>query len=117
LEHWDPKKHPVKFSFQVLNPPRDIISHIEVYSVDAANPAVREKAPGNLAENTAGKIIGKIPALAPGKWKVVTRYSSGGGATKEPRTVEFAHELTVSKRWFQPGTGYGSSLEPGVVPA
>jgi hypothetical protein len=149
LESWDAKKHPVKFSFQVLKPLRDIIPHIEVmiegvhdgsgflaeftdvtteavnetatpggmfvlaghkikmagthadcgvYFVDAANPAQREKVTGNLAENTAGKIIGKIPALAAGKWKieVVTQYGGGSNLLKESRTIGFTHELTVT---------------------
>jgi hypothetical protein len=149
LEGWNAEKHPVKFSFQVLKPLRDIIPHIEVlregvhdgsgfaaeftdvtteavnetatpggmcvlaghkikiagshadcgvYFADAANAANREKVTGNLAENTAGKIIGKIPALAAGKWKavIITQYSGGSNLLKEPRTIEFAHSLTVS---------------------
>jgi hypothetical protein len=69
-----------------------------VYFTDAANSAVREKVTGNLAENTAGKIIGKIPALGAGKWKieVVTQYSGGGTLLKEPRTIGFTHDLMVS---------------------
>jgi hypothetical protein len=61
------------------------------------NPAVSERAAGNLAENAPAKLIGKIPALAAGKWKVriVTQYASGGGLTKEPRIIEDRRELTV----------------------
>jgi hypothetical protein len=63
-----------------------------------STPLNREKAAGNLAENTAGKIIGQVPNLGPGSWKVqvVTRYSGGSAPLKTPRTIEFAHVLTVS---------------------
>jgi hypothetical protein len=151
LEPWEAKKHPVRFTFHVLKPLRDIIPHIEVfiegvhdgsgfiadftdvsaeavnetatpggifiiaghkikvagthadcgvYFVDAVNAASvnREKVSGNLAENSAGKIIGKIPNIAPGKWKVqiITQYTGGSFMLKTPRTIELAHELTVS---------------------
>jgi hypothetical protein len=150
LEPWDRHKHPIRFTFQVLKPLRDIIPHIQVHlegvhdgsgfiaeftdvtteSVnetltpggiftltghkikiagegpdigvffvkDGVTPALREKVPGNLAENTTGKIIGQIPNSAAGKWKVqvVTQYSGGSGLLKAPRAIEFAHELTVS---------------------
>jgi hypothetical protein len=36
-------------------------------TTEAANPAAREKVTGNLAENTAGKIIGKIPRAGRGQ--------------------------------------------------
>ena len=69
-----------------------------IYFVDAANPVYREMVSGNLAENTAAKVIGKVPNLAAGQWKVrvVTQYASGGGLTKEPRTIDFGPVLTVS---------------------
>jgi hypothetical protein len=56
------------------------------------------KAAGHLAENTASKIIGIIPALAAGQWRVeaVTQYSSGSFTLKEPRVIAFAPLLTVS---------------------
>ncbi|MDR2054220.1 MAG: DUF4469 domain-containing protein [Treponema sp.] len=50
-----------------------------------------------MAENTASKVIGVIPALGAGKWKVEikTQYSGGSNPLKEPRSVEFKGELTV----------------------
>jgi hypothetical protein len=55
------------------------------------------KAGGRLAENTASKLIGVIPALSAGKWtaEVKTRFASGGTLLKEPRVIEFKGELTV----------------------
>jgi hypothetical protein len=68
-----------------------------VYFVDAANPAQKVKVAGHLAENTAGKIIGIIPALGAGQWRVevITQFSSGGTTTKEPRVIAGAAVLTV----------------------
>ncbi|MDR2808619.1 MAG: DUF4469 domain-containing protein [Spirochaetaceae bacterium] len=68
-----------------------------VYFVSAADAAQRVKVVGNLAENTASKVIGVIPALAAGAWKVEikTQYSGGSKLLKEPRTVEFKEVLTV----------------------
>jgi hypothetical protein len=69
-----------------------------IYFVSAADPAQRVKASGRLAENTAGRIIGIVPALAAGRWRVeaVTQFSSGGTVTKEPRTIAGPAALTVS---------------------
>jgi hypothetical protein len=70
-----------------------------VYFLAAANPSQRVPVSGHLAENAPGKIIGIIPALAAGQWKVevVTQYS---GATnnplKNPRTIAGAAVFTVA---------------------
>jgi hypothetical protein len=55
------------------------------------------KVTGRLAENTASKLIGIIPALADGQYKVrvVTQFTGSGSLLKEPRTIESAHALTV----------------------
>ena len=148
LEHYDPVKHPVRFSFRSLKPLRDLASHIEVliegvaetagfiaeltdvtteavnetltpggmfaleghkikvagdhadcgvYFINAANPAERVRVAGHLAENTAGKIIGMIPALAAGTYRVAvtTQYTVGGTPLKEPRTAESAFTVQV----------------------
>jgi hypothetical protein len=64
-------------------------------SPDDASHAV--KVSGPLAENTASKLIGLVPALAPGKWQVVvkTQYTVGGTVLKEPRVIESPFTLTV----------------------
>jgi hypothetical protein len=69
-----------------------------VYFADAANSAQRVKVAGRLAENTPGKIIGIVPALGAGQWRVVlvTQYSTGSNLLKAPRTIEFASFLTVA---------------------
>jgi hypothetical protein len=68
-----------------------------VYFVNAAAPAQRVQVAGHLADNTASRIVGMIPALAAGQWHVelVTQYSSGTTTTREPRTVRLAAGLTV----------------------
>ncbi|MDR0412154.1 MAG: DUF4469 domain-containing protein [Treponema sp.] len=70
---------------------------VGVYFVSATDPIQRIKVSGHLAENAANKLIGVIPALDAGAWKleIVTQYSSGNTFLKEPRVLEFAHELTV----------------------
>ena len=67
-----------------------------VYFVNA--PAQRVKVAGHLADNTASRIVGIIPALAPGQWQVeaVTQFSSGSSFLKTPRTILFAPVLTVA---------------------
>ena len=67
-----------------LKPLRDLASHIEVLIEGVAE--------------TAGFIVGIIPALAAGQWQVetVSQVSSGGTTIKEPRTVRLAAALTVS---------------------
>ncbi|MDR1249411.1 MAG: DUF4469 domain-containing protein [Treponema sp.] len=70
---------------------------VGVYFVSAADPSVRVKVAGHLAENTASKLIGIIPALTPGAWKpeIVTQFSSGSSFLKEPRAIESSLVLTV----------------------
>ena len=149
LEHYDPSKHPIRFSFRALKPLRDLASHIEVliegvaetggfiaeitditseavnetltpggmfalaghkiriagdhadcgvYFVNAAVPAQKVKVSGHLADNTASRIVGIIPELAAGQWRVeaVTQFSSGSFTLKEPRTIDFAPVLSVA---------------------
>jgi hypothetical protein len=69
-----------------------------VYFADAANPAQKVKAAGHLADNTASRIVGIVPALGAGQWRVtvVTQFASGGTMTREPRTLTSAATLTVS---------------------
>jgi hypothetical protein len=70
---------------------------IGVYFVSAADPARRVKVEGHLAENTASRLIGIIPALSAGAWhlEIVTQFSSGSNLLKEPRTIAFGPALTV----------------------
>jgi hypothetical protein len=51
-----------------------------------------------LAENTAARVIGIIPSLSAGKYKVaiVTQYTTGAVLLKEPRTIESAWAVTVA---------------------
>jgi hypothetical protein len=70
-----------------------------VYFVSATNPAQRVPVSGHLAENTAGKIIGIIPALTPGQWKVevVTQFTgSSSTSLKNPRTITGIPVFTVA---------------------
>jgi hypothetical protein len=71
---------------------------IGAYFVSAADPAVRVKAAGHLAENAAHRLIGIIPiSLTPGAYtlEIVTQYTHGGSLLKEPRIITFAPQLTV----------------------
>jgi hypothetical protein len=70
-----------------------------VYFVNPAAPAQKTKVPGHLADNTASRIVGIIPALAAGQWQVevVTQFSgSGSTSLKNPRTIALAPALTVA---------------------
>jgi hypothetical protein len=71
---------------------------VGVYFVSAADASQRVKVSGNLAENTASKVIGMVPALTAGTYKleVVTQHASGGTLLKEPRASEGAFTLTVA---------------------
>jgi hypothetical protein len=53
---------------------------------------------GHLAENTVSKIIGMVPALGAGTWKVEikTQFTVGGSFLKEPRAIESVFALTVA---------------------
>jgi hypothetical protein len=149
LEHYDPVKHPIRFSFRALKPLRDLASHIEVliegvvetagfiaeitdvtteavnetltpggmfaltghkikiagdhadcgvYFVNAASPGQKIQVTGHLADNTASRIVGIVPALAAGTYRVAvtTQYTVGGTALKEPRTAESAFTVQVA---------------------
>ncbi|MDR0563272.1 MAG: DUF4469 domain-containing protein, partial [Spirochaetaceae bacterium] len=70
-----------------------------IYFVSGAAPAQRVQVGGHLAENSAGKLIGIIPALSPGQWKieVLTQYSgASNNPLKSPRTIAYAVEFTVA---------------------
>jgi hypothetical protein len=71
---------------------------VGVYFVSATDPTQRVKITEHLAENTASKIIGMVPTLASGTWKVeiVTQFTVGGTFLKEPRVIESAFALTVA---------------------
>ncbi|MDR1218401.1 MAG: DUF4469 domain-containing protein [Treponema sp.] len=76
---------------------------VGVYVVSADDPSLRVKASGRLAENTASKLIGVVPALGAGAWKVEikTQYAgSGNTVLKSPRVIESAFTLTVSEAAF-----------------
>jgi hypothetical protein len=149
IEHYDPAKHPVRFSFRALKPLRDLASRIDVliegvaettgfiaeitdvtteavdetlspggmfalaghkikiagdsadcgvYFVNAANAAQRIQVTGHLADNTASRIVGIIPALAAGTWQaeVITQFSGSGTLLKTPRVARLAPALTVA---------------------
>ncbi|MDR1108595.1 MAG: DUF4469 domain-containing protein, partial [Spirochaetaceae bacterium] len=70
---------------------------VGVYFVSVADPSPRVKVEGHLAENTASKLIGIIPALTAGAWKleIVTQFSSGSSFLKEPRSIKSPFTLTV----------------------
>ncbi|MDR2393835.1 MAG: DUF4469 domain-containing protein [Treponema sp.] len=74
-------------------------SDVGVYFVSVADPAKQVKVTGHLAENTSSKVIGVIPALDPGLYKleIHTQYSSGSFFLKEPRTAVLPTELTVAQ--------------------
>ncbi|MDR2807954.1 MAG: DUF4469 domain-containing protein [Spirochaetaceae bacterium] len=72
---------------------------VGVYFVSEADQTQKVKVAGNLAENTASKLIGVIPGLAAGTWKVeVKTQFSGSGSTmlKKSRTIGSAFTLTVA---------------------
>ncbi|MDR0375928.1 MAG: DUF4469 domain-containing protein [Treponema sp.] len=69
-----------------------------VYFASAADPSLRVKVDGHLAENAASKLIGIIPALSAGDWhvEVVTQFTgSGSTGLKNPRTIASPAVLTV----------------------
>jgi hypothetical protein len=71
---------------------------VGVYFVSAADSAQRTRVVGHLAENATNRLIGMIPALVAGDYKleIVTQYTTGSAFLKEPRTLAFAGELTVA---------------------
>jgi hypothetical protein len=71
---------------------------VGVYFVPVATSEGRVKVGGHLAENTTVKLIGVIPPeLAAGAYQleVVTQFSGGSKALKEPRTISFEGPLMV----------------------
>jgi hypothetical protein len=71
---------------------------VGVYFVSVDNSGLRVKVSGHLAQNTASKLIGVIPALEAGMWKVAvkTQYTgSGNAALKTPRVIESTFTLIV----------------------
>ncbi|MDR1220842.1 MAG: DUF4469 domain-containing protein [Treponema sp.] len=71
---------------------------IGVYFVSAQDAGARVKASGRLAENTASKVVGIVPALDAGAWKVAikTQFSGyGSKGLKEPRVIESEFTVTV----------------------
>jgi hypothetical protein len=73
-------------------------AEVGVYFVSAADSTQRVKVAGHLAENSATKVIGMIPALTAGTYKleIITQYTHGGNQLKEPRVITFDGELTVA---------------------
>ncbi|MDR2782315.1 MAG: DUF4469 domain-containing protein [Treponema sp.] len=68
-----------------------------LYLVNAADgSAVRVT--GNFIENHPSRLSAQLPALTPGTYRarVVTQYSSGSAALKEPRQIDYEAELSVS---------------------
>jgi hypothetical protein len=63
----------------------------------ASDPTQYALVDGNLAENTPMKVIGSVPDLPAGTWKVriVTQSPSGGKTVKEPRTIESKFSLEI----------------------
>jgi hypothetical protein len=57
------------------------------------------KVSGHFAENAPSKVIGSIPALSAGKWKVevITQYSGSSKDLKNPRVITSAFTLTVAE--------------------
>jgi hypothetical protein len=69
-----------------------------VYFAPEADPAAGVKAAGRLAENAPSKLIGIIPSLSAGAYKVVvkTQYTgSANVALKTPRVIVSSFTLTV----------------------
>jgi hypothetical protein len=74
-------------------------SEVGIYFVSTDKAGLRVKVSGRLAENTATNLIGIIPALDAGVWKVEikTQYAgSGDTALKAPRIIESAFTLTTA---------------------
>jgi hypothetical protein len=69
-----------------------------VYFVSATDAAQRVKAAGHLADNTASRIVGIIPALAAGQWRVevVSQFTGSSAALKTPRIIQGGSTLTVA---------------------
>ncbi|MDR0644992.1 MAG: DUF4469 domain-containing protein [Treponema sp.] len=71
---------------------------VGIYFVSESEQDVRVKVGGHLAENLTSKLIGVLPALGAGTWKVEikTQYSGSSNTTlKKPRVIESPFVLTV----------------------
>jgi hypothetical protein len=64
---------------------------VGVYFVSANDPALEIRAGGNFAENTGGKLIGIVPALAEDNlWQIAVKTQFTGSTTKflkSPRVI------------------------------
>jgi hypothetical protein len=72
---------------------------VGVYFASAEDAGLRVKVAGRLAENTASKVAGIVPALDAGEWKaeIKTQFSGyGSKGLKEPRVIESAFTATVA---------------------
>jgi hypothetical protein len=71
---------------------------VGIYFVLATDPDQSAIMDPFLAENTSSKVIGVIPQLTAGTWKleIKTQYTVGGTLLKEPRVIESAIVLTVA---------------------
>jgi hypothetical protein len=69
-----------------------------VYFVSEADSTQEVKAAGHLAENTSSKVIGVIPALAAGAWKVAvkTQFANSSEFLKTTRIIESSFTLTIA---------------------
>ncbi|MDR0410798.1 MAG: DUF4469 domain-containing protein [Treponema sp.] len=75
-------------------------SGVGIYFVSASDTNRREKVSGHLAENAANKLIGMIPALEAGDWKVEVETQFTGSSNtflKAPRVIEGSFTLTVAQ--------------------
>jgi hypothetical protein len=72
-------------------------SEVGLYFIPEDSASQPVKVGGHFAENTASKLIGVIPPLPAGKWKIEvrTRYSGGNNPLKESRTITSAFTLTA----------------------
>ncbi|MHB9295296.1 hypothetical protein PilKf_01038 [Pillotina sp. SPG140] len=68
-----------------------------IYFVSATDASARVKVSGHFAENISSRIIGIIPALNAGQWKVEirTQFSNSSTTLKNPRVIESRFPLTV----------------------
>jgi hypothetical protein len=72
---------------------------VGLYFVPEADPAGRVKVSGRLAENAPSKLIGVIPPLGAGAWKIEikTQYSGSTKDLKSPRSIISAFTLTEAE--------------------
>lgn len=73
-------------------------STIRIYFVSTESPEQRVKVIRNLGENSASKVLGIVPVLSAGTWKVkINTQFTGAGSKflKEPRVITSEAILTV----------------------